>query len=155
MCIRDSNNIAIIDKFVLAMLKACNAETAANWVEENKEDLSKMSGYSDNFIDKIAEHDPSVAIALMAIDLPNMYQICTDKIEKVGATIRNKGLTYSDFESALPYYKQAGVVQGNTEEINEFNDVMEFLYMGRKERERLCSNIDTTTTVLDMIESTE
>lgn len=149
------NNIAIIDKFVLAMLKACNAETAANWVEENKEDLSKMSGYSDNFIDKIAEHDPSVAIALMAIDLPNMYQICTDKIEKVGATIRNKGLTYSDFESALPYYKQAGVVQGNTEEINEFNDVMEFLYMGRKERERLCSNIDTTTTVLDMIESTE
>ena len=149
------NNIAIIDKFVLAMLKACNAETAANWVEENKEDLSKMSGYSDNFIDKIAKHDPSVAIALMAIDLPNMYQICTDKIEKVGATIRNKGLTYSDFESALPYYKQAGVVQGNTEEINEFNDVMEFLYMGRKERERLCSNIDTTTTVLDMIESTE
>ena len=73
----------------------------------------------------------------------------------IGATIRGKGLTYSDFESAMPYYKQSGLVQGDTEDIKEFNDIMEFLYMGRRERELLCSSIDDVTTVLDVMETSK
>ena len=145
------DNVDVIDKLVLAMLKAFNINTASSWVEANKEKLSKMPIYSDNAINEVAEQDPSVAIMLITTDISNMYHLCTDKIEKVGATIRRKGLTYSDFESALPYYKQAGIVHGDTEEVKGFNDIMEFLYMGRKERERLYSNMDITT-ILDTIE---
>ncbi|MBS6194811.1 MAG: hypothetical protein KH828_04455 [Clostridiales bacterium] len=70
----------------------------------------------------------------------------------MGATIRRNGLTYSDFESALPYYRQVGRVQGTAPEIQEFNDIMDFLYMGRKERERLCSDANNTIVILDSFE---
>lgn len=148
------NNIVVIDKLVLAMLKAFDTKTAASWVEVKKEELLKLPIYSDIIINKDSEQDSDLAIMLMIMETSNMYQLCTNKIEKVGVTIQNRGLIYSDFESALPYYKQFGNVQGDTEAIKEFNDIMEFLYMGRRERARLCSSINTAaTTVLDVVES--
>ena len=55
----------------------------------------------------------------------------------------------------MPYYKQSGIIQGDTEDIKEFNDIMEYLYMGRRERELLCSSIDDATTVLDVMEASK
>ena len=81
-----------------------------------------------------------------------MYYLCKDKITQLGTTIRSNGLVYSDFESALPYYRQIGKVQGTTQEVQEFNDIMDFLYMGRKERERICSDSDNSIMALDIIE---
>lgn len=146
------DNISIIDKLVLATLKACDAETATKWIEENKESLLQMNTYSEDFNSKIAQQDPNLAEILKYMAPPNMYQLCKDKIDLVGATIRTTGLIYSDFESALPYYRQAGRVQGTTPEVQEFNDIMDFLYMGRKERERLCSDSNNSMAVLDIIE---
>lgn len=146
------DNISIIDKLVLATLKACDAETATKWIEENKESLLQMNTYSENVIEEIAQKNSDLAEALVCMAPPNMYQLCKDKITQVGATIRNKGLVYSDFESALPHYRQVGRVQGTTPEVQEFNDIMDFLYMGRKERERLCSDSNNAIVVLDMIE---
>lgn len=148
-------NIAIIDKFVLATLKACNVETATKWIEENREELSKMCTYAKEYIDKVTEKDRNIADVLIIMAPPNMYELCKDKINQVGKTIHNKRLTYSDFESALPYYKQVGIIQDDTEEAREFNDIMEFLYMGRKEREVLCSNVNDATGVLTRMESSE
>lgn len=146
------DNISIIDKLVLATLKACDAETATKWIEENKESLLQMNAYSEDFNSKIALQDPNLAEMLKYMAPPNMYQLCKDKINQVETTIRRNGLVYSDFESALPYYKQAGRVQGATPEVQEFNDIMDFLYMGRKERERLCSDSNNSMAVLDMID---
>ena len=39
---------------------------------------------------------------------------------------------YLDFESAFPYYEKNGILTGNDPETTEFNDIMNFLYMGRK-----------------------
>lgn len=145
------DNIFIIDKLVLATLKACDAETATKWIEDNKESLFQMNAYSEEFNSEIAQQDPNLAEILKYMAPPNMYQLCKDKIDQVGATIRSNGLTYSDFESALPYYRQAGRVQGSTPEVQEFNDVMDFLYMGRRERERLCSDSNNSMVVLNII----
>lgn len=146
------DNVSIIDKLVLATVKACDAETAIKWVEENKKSLLQMNAYSENFIDEIAQQDSDLAEILKYMTPLNMYQLCIDKITQVGATIRRNGLTYSDFESALPYYRQVGRVQGTAPEIQEFNDIMDFLYMGRKERERLCSDANNTIVILDSFE---
>lgn len=62
----------------------------------------------------------------------NMYELCNDKIMKIGNEIDSKGHLYIDFESALPYYKQYGIIDEDSEEIKEFNDIMDFLYLGRK-----------------------
>lgn len=146
------DNISIIDKLVLATLKACDAEIATKWIEENKESLLQMNVYSENFNSKIALQDPNLVEMLKYMAPPNMYQLCKDKIDQVGTIIRRNGLVYSDFESALPYYRQVGKVEGNTSEVQEFNDIMDFLYMGRKERERLCSHSNSSMAVLDIIE---
>ncbi len=146
------DNVSIIDKLVLATLKACNAETVTKWIEANKESLLQMNTYSENFNSKITQQDPNLAEVLKYMAPSNMYQLCKDKIAQVGETIRSKGLVYSDFESALPYYRQIGRVQGTTPEVQEFNDIMDFLYMGRKERERLFSDSNNSIVVLDMIE---
>lgn len=146
------DNVSIIDKLLLATLKASDAETATNWIEENKESLLCMNTYSENFNSELAEQDPRLVEVLKYMAPPNMYQLCKDKITQLGSTIRSKGLTYSDFESALPYYRKVGRIQGTTPEVQEFNDIMDFLYMGRIERERLCSDADNSVAVLDMIE---
>lgn len=48
--------------------------------------------------------------------------------------ISRRGVLYSDFESALPHYKSRGILTGDDLETTEFNDIMNFLYMGRKEK---------------------
>lgn len=55
------DNVSIIDKLVLATVKACDAETAIKWVEENKKSLLQMNAYSENFIDEIAQQDSDLA----------------------------------------------------------------------------------------------
>lgn len=146
------DNISVIDKLVLATIKACDSETAIEWIEENKESLIQQDVYSDDFKNKIALQESNLAELLRAMAPSNMYELCKDKIEQVGTTIHRNGLIYSDFESALPYYKEVGRIEGSTPEIKEFNDIMEFLYMGRKERDRLCSTSNNLITVLDIIE---
>lgn len=63
----------------------------------------------------------------------NMYEICTNKVSSVGSILQTNGPLYSDFESALPYYKKLGILKGTDTETKEFNDIMDFLYLGRKE----------------------
>ena len=62
----------------------------------------------------------------------NMYILCKSKISEVGELINSNGVLYSDFESALPYYEKNGILTGNDLETTEFNDIMNFWYMGRK-----------------------
>ena len=111
-----------------------------------------MNAYTEDFYNKIALQNPNLAEVLKYMPAPNMYQLCKDKINQVGTTIQRNGLVYSDFESALPYYKQVGRVQGTTQEIQEFNDIMDFLYMGHIERKRLCSDLNNSMELLDIIE---
>ena len=144
-------NIAIIDKYVLAMLKAYNSEFAKKWIEENKEYLLQLQAYDATLINTITEQSPHLSALLKEMAPPNMYQLCKEKVEKVGQFILYQGVRYSDFESALPYYKQEGILEGDTEEVKKFNNIMEFLYMGRKERKQLCANIQEATTILDEI----
>ena len=63
-----------------------------------------------------------------------MYESCLEKIEILGKQLEREGALYLDFESAKPFYEQKGFIYGddNDEEIKEFNDVMAFLYMGRR-----------------------
>lgn len=61
-----------------------------------------------------------------------MYILCKRKISEVGELVNSNGVLYSDFESALPYYEKNGILTGTDPETTEFNDIMNFLYMGRK-----------------------
>ncbi|MCW2482178.1 hypothetical protein, partial [Candidatus Symbiopectobacterium sp. NZEC135] len=43
-----------------------------------------------------------------------------------------QGLLYNNFEQAKPLYLDEGVLDKNSTENEEFNDIMEFVYLGRK-----------------------
>ena len=62
-----------------------------------------------------------------------MYQLCMRKISEVGKVMESKVKLYDDFENALTFYRANGIVQGDEPEIIQFNDIMNFVYLGRIE----------------------
>lgn len=130
---KNPTNISVIDKLVLSILKAFNTDMAILWVEERKEVLTNMLAMSDKAFKEISDKQGIDIAKLLWDSAPNMYQMCNDKILQVGNVVEENGVLYSDFESALPFYLAKGVLSGSEPEIVEFNDIMNFLYLGRKE----------------------
>lgn len=129
--IKDPENIFIIDKLSLAILKAFDKEKALNWLEERKDKLRKISSVNINQPDNISSMNEEL-VENISISCPDMYELCVGKINMISAEIERNGRLYDDFESAIEYYRNSGIVQGDTPEIKEFNSIMEFLYLGRK-----------------------
>lgn len=128
------NNIHVIDRLALAIVKAFDKEEAIRWIEEEKNNLINLDTMSDKVFAEIAKNKGIEIAEFIRFSSPykNMYELCIDKIMKIGIEIDSKGHLYIDFESALPYYKQYGIIDEDSEEIKEFNDIMDFLYLGRR-----------------------
>lgn len=134
------NNIVIIDKLVLSMMKAFSIDETTIWVEHNKNKLIKLDTVSKKAFNEMVEKQGLEFALFIKNQAPlNMYELCKEKIANLGPSLY-KCISYSDFESALPYYETYGKITDNTLEANEFNDIMEFLYLGRKEALNKFSN---------------
>lgn len=134
---KNPDNIVIIDKLVLAILKAFDADEANAWIEERECELRQKGTMTkemrDSIMQEYGEKEGEKVIAILEmIGSQNMYELCKRKVEMVGNVIEQRGPLYLDFESALPVYKENGILEGDEPEIQEFNDIMEFLYLGRK-----------------------
>lgn len=128
--LKTPSDILIIDKLVMAKIKVYDKETALGWVEEHKRDLESI------------------------LTMPfgeNMYSACLEKIRILSETYAKKGLLYKTFEEALKYYHEYGVVSGNTEDVEEFNSLMEFMYVGRREQERIIEELPEDKYLIDKI----
>lgn len=133
----DSKNIHVIDRFILATLKAFSKQEALDWINSRKDELLNMSSLSEedkfNLVVKYGE----VITTEMINSSPNMYELCLDKVNILSKELEKDGLLYHDFESAISFYKRNGKLEGSIVEIKEFNLLMEFAYMGRQERVKL------------------
>lgn len=92
-----------------------------------------------------------IAKFIKNISPDNMYILCKCKISEVGELINSNGALYLDCESALPYYEKNGILAGNDPETTEFNDIMNFLYMGRKEKIKEISNESNPYVILNFM----
>ena len=130
------NNIQVIDRLALAIVKAFDKEEAIRWIEEEKNNLINLDTMSDKVFAEIAKNTGIEIAEFIRFSSPykNMYELCIDKIMKIGIEIDSKGHLYIDFEGALPCYKQYGIIDEDSEEIKEFNDIMDFLYLGRRKK---------------------
>lgn len=128
---QDNTNTDIIDKLALVTVKAYDKETALNWVEDNKDLLnSLLSIKNSDDIKKIVE---SVGVENLPMFMNRtMYDIYIEKINLMSQQVGQNGRLYKNFEEAIEFYKENGEISGNSEEITEFNSIMEFLYLGRK-----------------------
>lgn len=125
-------DIIIIDKLTLAILKAFDKEKALNWIEERKKILMNTQSISKEVEQNIKEKLGEEFAMEVVSNQPNMYNLCMERIQAVGKIIEEKGRLYDDFESAIDIYKEKGIVEGETPDVLEFNSIMEFLYLGRK-----------------------
>lgn len=149
---KDPNNITVIDKLVLAIMKAFRVSEAFKWIEEKKDTLIKMKTMSEKVFAEISEKQGiEIAMIMQSVAPSNMYQLCKNKISQVGDVINTNGPLYSDFESALPYYKENGILTCDDSESEEFNDIMNFLYLGRKEKLQEISSESNPYIVMNFI----
>ena len=137
---------------VLAIVKTFNVDEATAWVEGKKQDLIKLDTVTENAFNEISENKGiEIAKFIKNISPDNMYILCKSKISEVGELINSNGALYLDFESALPYYEKNGILTGNDPETTEFNDIMNFLYMGRKEKIKEISNESNQYVILNFM----
>ncbi|MDL2310400.1 hypothetical protein LJC13_00305 [Peptostreptococcaceae bacterium OttesenSCG-928-C18] len=130
-------NVMIIDKLSLVLLKARNKEAALKWIGERAETLKNTPSVTKNAEKEIIEKAGEEFARVIIATAPNMYDLCTERINLVANDIDKNGKLYNDFESAIDYYKQSGIISGDEDGIKEFNSIMEFLYLGRKSSNEL------------------
>lgn len=126
------NNLMIIDKLALVLLKALNKDAAMTWLRERKDILEKTHSVSPNAHKANIEKYGEEIADLLYNNAPNMYELCSERVEFVANEINKRGKLYNDFESAIVFYQKEGIVNGSSPEVKEFNSIMEFLYLGRK-----------------------
>ena len=126
--IENKNNAILIDKLSLAILKFYGLDEALKWLEEEKENLEKISSVSKEVSEIFKEID--------MIEDKNMYIVCKEKILDVNDLLEKKGRLYETFEEAKELYEENGKLQEISESRKEFNSIMEFYFIGRKKENK-------------------
>ena len=75
----------------------------------------------------------------------SFYDECLLKIQQVNYMLKNNGRMYQSFEEASLYYQSNGRLEGNTDEILDFNRNMEFVYADRKPLQNIKNPHDYVT----------
>ena len=133
---KNSDNLSIIDKLSLVLLKAFDKDKALSWIETRKEILSRVLPYTEEWIEHLKNTQGEFVAQHVIDNAPeNMYVACIDRISEVEQIIKKNGLLYNNFEQAKQLYIYKGTLAGNEDEILEFNSIMEFVYLGRKMEE--------------------
>lgn len=129
----DKTNLLVIDKLCLVLLKAFDRENALAWIKEREEELSNTLPYTPEAIaDIAAAHGKRCAEAVVAKAPKNMYISCLERLEEVAQILEQQGVLYNNFEQAKQLYLDKGILDENKLENSHFNDIMEFVYLGRK-----------------------
>lgn len=146
---RNKSNLSVIDKLSLVLLKAFDKEQAIRWLEDKKDELSNLLPYTEDAIEKCRnEFGDEIAQSLIKNAPKNMFVLCASRIIEVDETIIRNGLLYNNFEQAKDLYLKDGILEGSSDEIAEFNSLMEFVYLGRKkEHNPRMSNIDSYVSI--------
>lgn len=128
------DNIAVIDKLALAIRKAFDQNTAEQWLEKEREHLSSIPAVTVCAKQDIIRQLGTELAQQVLNDAPkSMYHLCKEKLTLIDPVLERNGLCYTDFESALTHYKHFGQLSSQANEVREFCDLLDFLYLGRKE----------------------
>ena len=130
---KDKENICIIDKLVLAILKSKSKKAALDWIEKRKDELKNLQNSTKEADDGLAcQIGKDLTELILANYKKDMYQSCLEKINVVSEQISKNGALYKTFEDAKKFYEENGILPEESEENKEFNSIMEFCYLGRR-----------------------
>lgn len=126
-------NIEIIDRYCLAILKQDGIEKAKEWLNKNRQYLETLSCCTEKGLSDISQKYGSEIAEVIKDSAPNnMYICCYDKINALAPELPSEGSLYRTIEEALLYFEAHKEYSISSDATNEFNDLMSFVYMGRK-----------------------
>ncbi|MGL6107706.1 hypothetical protein [Romboutsia sp.] len=142
---KDKNNIQVVNKLCLSIIKTFNKERAYKWLEDNSEQIKAISYPTESEIKKyIQTGGVEVKPGLYQVSLDfqkynNIYDLLYDKIKHSKTSINESGKMYKTFEEAINHYNNFKEIniQDDSEEVAIFHSLMEFVYLGRKAKEDL------------------
>ena len=119
----------IAEKLVLASIKAKSYDYALQWIEKNRAQLSSIPNHCVWAHEEKEGQDVCYYIPISWLGYKSMYPFCLNKAK----CIKNltKRIMYHNFDEAVKYYREFGIVNGDTAEVQEFNDLMKFTFMGK------------------------
>lgn len=146
---KDNNNIQVVDKLCLSIIKFYDKEKACEWLEDNagtikaipyptKEEIEKYDGMH---MFEVAPGKYEVRVTLNFDAYDNMYDLLQSKIDAPGTSINESGKLYKSFEEAIDHYKKCKneVMQNCSEEMVTLCSLMDFVYLGRKSKSEMPS----------------
>ncbi len=123
----DPQNGDIAEKLVLASIKAKSYDYALQWIEKNRAQLSSIPDHCVWAREEKEGQDVYYYIPISRLGYKSMYPFCLNKAK----CIKNLTIMYHNFDEAVKYYREFGIVKGDTAEVQEFNDLMKFTFMGK------------------------
>ncbi len=139
---KDKNNIQVVDKLCLAIIKCYDKEMAFKWLEDNAETIKAIPYPDREEIDKydsmhIVEVLPGTYVAKITLNFDeynNMYDLLLSKINDPRTSVNESGKMYKSFEEAVKHYKnykKGNITSNSSEEMSELCSLMDFVYLGR------------------------
>lgn len=139
---KDKNNIQVVDRLCLSIIKLYNKPTAYKWLEDNRETIKKIPYPTKSEVEKYnllhaIEVEPGEYRAFVSLnfdEFSNMYDLLYSKISADETSINESGKMYKSFEEAVVYYKnyKGNMDQNTSEELEKLHPLMDFVYLGRE-----------------------
>lgn len=146
---KDKNNIQVVDKLCLSIIKLFNKEIAYKWLSDNSEMIKAIPYPTKHEIEKYdkvnsIEISPGIYQAVVSLNFDNynnMYDLLHDKISDPRTSINESGKMYKSFEEAIEHYNnyKRNMIRDNSEEMATFYSLMDFVYLGRKAQSEIKS----------------
>ena len=136
----DKNNMDIVEKICLAMVKTLGLDGALEMLEHHKEEWSAVPVpySSDDLKKKIIIYNGDFVKAMSEMQ-ESLYDYFARELPRI--KILGNFPMYTTYEEAKQYYLKHGILEGTSPEITEFNALMNFIYTGRKIAENTQSEI--------------
>lgn len=137
---KNKNNIQVVNKLCLSIIKTYDKNTANEWLDKHKEEIKAIPYPTDSEIKKYiktggVEIAPNLyQVSLKFDEFDNMYDLLLDKINDENTSMNESGKMYSTFEEAIEHYNNFKITHPqtiNSEEFASFHSLMEFVYLGR------------------------
>lgn len=144
---KDENNIQVVNKLCLSIIKVFNKEMAYKWLEDNSEVIKGIPYPTKHEIEKYdwihsIEISPGVYQACVSLDFDkynNMFDLLYDKISDTRTSINESGKMYKSFEDAIEHYNNYKInnIQDDSEEMEKLCSLMDFVYLGRRAKSEM------------------
>ena len=144
---KDKNNIQVVDRLCLSIIKLFDKPTAYKWLEDNRIAIKNIPYPTKSEVEKydrintveVAPGKYGVIVTLNFDQYSNMYDLLYSKINDDRTSINESGKMYRSFEDAIVHYRKykSSIAQYGSEEIENLHSLMDFVYLGRKSKKQI------------------